>query len=81
MVTEISYHKKSTIDAEISFLSEQEWRQELEVLLDDLIDEDGKIKRATDLNSDAGVAWQKVRILSLERCSSVLSLHRYLDAP
>ncbi|KII94798.1 hypothetical protein PLICRDRAFT_86263 [Plicaturopsis crispa FD-325 SS-3] len=60
VVTEIAYHSKKTIDADVSFLSEDEWKQELEVLLDDLIDEDGRLKRATDLKSDAGVAWQKV---------------------
>ncbi len=60
VVTEIAYHKKSTIDADISFLSEEEWRQELAVLLQDLVDEDGNVKRITDLKSDAGVAWQKV---------------------
>lgn len=60
VVTELAFHKKSTIDADISFLSELEWRQELEVLLHDLVDEGGGIKRITDLKSDAGVAWQKV---------------------
>lgn len=60
VVTEIAYHLKRTIDADVSFLSEAEWRQELEVLLDDLIDEDGNVKRSTDMRSDAGVAWSKV---------------------
>ncbi|KAJ3510297.1 hypothetical protein NLJ89_g4757 [Agrocybe chaxingu] len=60
VVTEIAYHKKSTIDADISFLSEAEWRQELGVLIHDLVDEDGNIKRSTDIKSDAGIAWQKV---------------------
>lgn len=60
VVTEIAYHKKSTVDADISFLSEEEWRQELAVLLHDLVDQDGNVKRITDLKSDAGVAWQKV---------------------
>ncbi|KAF8812373.1 hypothetical protein BYT27DRAFT_7087741 [Phlegmacium glaucopus] len=60
VVTELAYHEKNTIDADISFLSELEWRQELGVLLQDLVDEDGNIKRITDLKSDAGVAWQKV---------------------
>jgi len=64
VVTELAFHKKSTIDADISFLSELEWRQELEVLLHDLVDEGGGIKRLTDLKSDAGVAWQKVRFIS-----------------
>ena len=30
------------------------------MLVDDLIDEDGNVKRSTDLRSDAGVAWSKV---------------------
>lgn len=60
VVTEIAYHKKKTIDGDVSFLSEEEWRDELKVLVDDLIDEDGNIKRSTDLRSDAGIAWSKV---------------------
>jgi hypothetical protein len=56
----LAYHNKQTIDADVSFLSEAEWRAELGVLLHDLVDEDGNIKRSTDLKSDAGVAWQKV---------------------
>ncbi|EMD41186.1 hypothetical protein CERSUDRAFT_91948 [Gelatoporia subvermispora B] len=60
VITEISYHDKTSIDANVSFLSEKEWRQELGLLLGDLIDESGTIKRVTDLRSDAGVAWQKV---------------------
>ncbi|VDC06880.1 unnamed protein product [Peniophora sp. CBMAI 1063] len=59
-VTEIAYHNKKTIEADIAFLSEKEWMEELNVLLDDLIDEDGTVKRSTNLNSDAGVAWSKV---------------------
>ncbi|THH33781.1 hypothetical protein EUX98_g424 [Antrodiella citrinella] len=60
VVTEIGYHVKKTIDGDVSFLSEKEWRDELAVLLDDLVDEDGNLKRSTDLRSDAGVAWSKV---------------------
>lgn len=59
VVTEIAYHKKKTIDGDVSFLTEQEWRDELAVLRDDLIDEEGHIKRSTDLRSDAGIAWSK----------------------
>ena len=44
----------------MSFLTEQEWRDELKVLLDDLVDQDGVLKRSTDLRSDAGIAWSKV---------------------
>ena len=65
MVTEIAYHTKKTIDADVSFISEGEWKQELEVLLDDLVDEDGNLKRSTDMRSDAGVAWSKVTRLPL----------------
>ncbi|KAF9006452.1 hypothetical protein BDQ17DRAFT_284172 [Cyathus striatus] len=60
VVTEISYHGKNSIDADVSFLSEQEWRQELGVLMHDLLDEDGNVKRSSDLKSDAGIAWSKV---------------------
>jgi hypothetical protein len=66
VVTEIAYHTKKTIDADVSFLSEAEWKQELEVLLDDLVDEDGNLKRSTDMRSDAGVAWSKVTSGPLE---------------
>ncbi|KAJ2931653.1 hypothetical protein H1R20_g5445, partial [Candolleomyces eurysporus] len=60
VVTEIAYHDKRTINGDISFLSAEEWKQELEVLRHDLVDEDGTIKRTTDLKSDAGIAWSKV---------------------
>ncbi|KAF8076309.1 hypothetical protein FPV67DRAFT_1664591 [Lyophyllum atratum] len=60
VVTELAYHNKPTIDADVSFLSETEWREELAILLKDLVDEDGNVKRSTDLKSDAGIAWQKV---------------------
>jgi hypothetical protein len=60
VVTEIAYHDKPTIDADVSFLTLGEWKEELEVLLDDLVDEDGNVRRATDLRSEAGVAWHKV---------------------
>ncbi|KAJ8086531.1 hypothetical protein PM082_005354 [Marasmius tenuissimus] len=60
VVTEISYHDKSTVDADVSFLSADEWKQELGVLLHDLVDEDGSLKRINDLKSDSGVAWHKV---------------------
>ena len=59
MVTEVAYHDKPTIDADVSFLSLEEWKEELKVLLEDLIDEDGNLRRATDLRSEAGIAWDK----------------------
>ncbi|KAJ7937120.1 hypothetical protein B0H13DRAFT_2226534 [Mycena leptocephala] len=61
VVTEIAHHKKKTIDADVSFLSADEWKSELEILLGDLVEEDGTLKRSSDLKSgDAGVAWSKV---------------------
>ncbi|KIK36397.1 hypothetical protein CY34DRAFT_26339 [Suillus luteus UH-Slu-Lm8-n1] len=62
VVTEITYHAARTINADVSFLSEAEWRAELAVLLNDLVDEDGNFKctTSTDLRSDSGVAWHKV---------------------
>lgn len=60
VVTEISYHTDKNIAADVSFLTEKEWREELQLLLEDLVDEDGTLKRTTDLRSEAGVAWHKV---------------------
>lgn len=60
VVTEIAYHSKPTIEADVSFLTETEWKEELGILIDDLVDEDGHLRRLTDLKSDAGIAWSKV---------------------
>ncbi|KAG1806924.1 uncharacterized protein HD556DRAFT_1325273 [Suillus plorans] len=60
VVTEISYHTASTINADVLFLSEAEWREELIVLLDDIKAEGGNLKRTTDLHGDIEVAWHKV---------------------
>ncbi|KAF7302064.1 hypothetical protein MIND_00773100 [Mycena indigotica] len=60
VVTEIAYHTKPTIDADVSFLSRDEWKAELEILLSDLVEDNGSLKPTTDLKSDAGVAWLKV---------------------
>ena len=62
VVTEIGYHDKNTIAAEVEFLELSEWKAELEILVYDLVDEEGKLKRLSDLRSDSGVAWHKVRI-------------------
>ncbi len=65
-VTEIAYHKRSTIDADIEFLTRDEWHTELSVLLDDLSDDEGNLKRLSDMRNDAGVAWHKVRMNRLQ---------------
>ena len=41
-----------------------EWKEELEVLLEDLIGDNGCVRRANELRSDAGIAWQKVKHLT-----------------
>src|ERR1700733_7370954 len=60
VVTEISYHAKKTIDADVSFLSEADWRSELKLLVEDLVDEDGNVKSVKNLQNEAGIAWSKV---------------------
>lgn len=63
----MSYLKKSIIDTKISVLSEQERRHEIDLPTANLTDEDGKAKRATDLNNNASVAWQTACRQSLRR--------------
>ncbi|KAJ1303225.1 hypothetical protein OPQ81_011423 [Rhizoctonia solani] len=60
VVTEIGYHDQNSIVAEVEFLARPEWEAELGILLDDLVEENGKLKRLTDLRTDAGVAWAKM---------------------
>ncbi|PVF97245.1 hypothetical protein CPB86DRAFT_786050 [Serendipita vermifera] len=62
-VTEISYHDQSTIDAEIEFLSSEEWKAELHVLLQDIQDDDGQVKQISDMRGESGIAWHKVHTL------------------
>lgn len=73
VVTEIGHHDKNTIAAEVEFLALSEWKAELEILVDDLVDEEGKLKRLSDLRSDSGVAWHKVRAQSNLDLSNVRS--------
>jgi hypothetical protein len=81
VVTEISYHNKKTIDADVSFLTSDDWRQELVVLLDDLLDEDGNVKSA---NSEAGIAWSKASQFSSKcdvqlTCDKVHAVYPSID--
>eukprot|EP00698_Gefionella_okellyi_P025647 TRINITY_DN9456_c0_g2_i1.p1 TRINITY_DN9456_c0_g2~~TRINITY_DN9456_c0_g2_i1.p1 ORF type:complete len:1253 (-),score=282.11 TRINITY_DN9456_c0_g2_i1:1602-5360(-) len=52
-------------EAEIHFLSEAEWLQELKLLLTDVIDENGRITvstdRSPDMRTEAGVAYAKIK--------------------
>ncbi|KAG8979124.1 hypothetical protein FRC05_009334 [Tulasnella sp. 425] len=60
VVTEIAYKPGRSIEGDVSFLSREEWKAELQILLEDLHDENGKVKAPTDMKSEAGVAWSKV---------------------
>ncbi|XP_070574602.1 myosin-2 heavy chain-like isoform X2 [Ptychodera flava] len=57
----INNESSSRYEAEIEFLSKKEWDDELKLLLNDLIDADGKVKSRPDPKSDAGIAYCKVR--------------------
>ncbi|KAL1795846.1 hypothetical protein ACET3X_006070 [Alternaria dauci] len=64
VVTEISWN--SSIDssskyrAEIEFISQADWENEVTVLLREFLSENGTLSReAQDPNSDAGIAWAK----------------------
>ncbi|KAG9018995.1 hypothetical protein FRB90_007375 [Tulasnella sp. 427] len=61
VVTEIAYKPGRSIEGGVSFLGRDEWKAELQILLEDLHDEDGKVKAPTDMKSEAGVAWSKAR--------------------
>jgi hypothetical protein len=58
-VTEIGYHNNPTIDATIIFLSADEWKAELAVLLKDLMDGTGP-SSADPQGEAAQIAWSKV---------------------
>ncbi|KAF5315698.1 hypothetical protein D9611_005009 [Ephemerocybe angulata] len=74
VVTKISHHKKQKICAEITFISEKEWMQELEVLLKDLAkdentacigdvrtDKPAQTKKAGEkLSKEVEIAWKKI---------------------
>jgi hypothetical protein len=60
VVTEIRHHKHEHISAQVDFLSRPQWKEELTLLLEDLRDDDGTIRRMSDLRNEAGVAWHKV---------------------
>jgi hypothetical protein len=79
-VTEIAYHKRNTIDADIEFLTKEEWLTELDVLLADLMDEEGNLKHASGMRNDAGVAWHKVRKKQRAVNNNDSTLHRSMPS-
>jgi hypothetical protein len=66
VVTEIRYHNfadKRHISAEVSFLTLEEWKDELNVLLKDL--QEGRPRRESDLDGEAAIAYSKVNRTSI----------------
>ncbi|XP_066288368.1 uncharacterized protein [Branchiostoma lanceolatum] len=62
VVVEVSNNDKNkNYEAQVEFLSRKEWDDELRLLLTDLIGEDGKAKRKPDPQSEAGIAWSKIK--------------------
>jgi hypothetical protein len=56
VITEVSYHDESVIRGEVEFLSETEWREELGILLRDLVNHDGAQTPGTgDLTEQFGL--------------------------
>ncbi|KAI8519739.1 hypothetical protein Bbelb_029960 [Branchiostoma belcheri] len=62
VVVEVSNNDRNkNYEADVEFLSRKEWDDELRLLLTDLIGEDGKAKRKPDPQSEAGIAWSKIK--------------------
>ncbi|KAJ8086529.1 hypothetical protein PM082_005352 [Marasmius tenuissimus] len=63
VVTEIGYREKPGIEAEIEFLTEDEWRNEINVLRDDLgrMSTSAHRKLKLDQNTPADIAWHKLQ--------------------
>ena len=61
VVTELSYNYETiAYRAEIEFITADEWRKELIILFNDLIDDNGKVSRESTTNdSDAAEAYAK----------------------
>lgn len=68
MVTEISYKTGSSIEADVEFLTIEEWKADLEPSMKDLRDSstDGQgVVKPGKVESEAGIAWQKVNAIHL----------------
>lgn len=52
VVTEISYKPGPSIEADVSFLTRDEWRDELRILIDDLTENNGGLKKVADSRGD-----------------------------
>ncbi|KAL5424202.1 hypothetical protein PMIN06_005395 [Paraphaeosphaeria minitans] len=66
VVTEISWNSDDDSDrkyrAEIEFIDRADWEKDLKILMQEFLGENGTLARdASDPNTDAGIAWAKVR--------------------
>jgi hypothetical protein len=66
VVTEVSWNcsedPTSKYRAQIEFIAPEDWKKELSILIRDFLTDSGKVCReASDINTDAGVAWTKFR--------------------
>lgn len=85
VVTEISFnYKNDRYRAEIEFISRDEWRKELELLYQELLDANGNVAREATMNEDseAGIAYAKMKAvyphLTREDMSAI-SMGRLMD--
>ncbi|KAL5022560.1 hypothetical protein ScPMuIL_001715 [Solemya velum] len=81
----VANNKNMNYEADIEFLTRKEWYDELRLLLNDLTGPDGKVRsRAPDPNSEAGVAYSKIksvygRVEPFEVLSHINLVTRWLD--
>jgi GTPase SAR1 family protein len=66
VVTELSWNysedPSSKYRAQIEFITPEDWKKELNIIIRDLLTESEEVCReASDINTDAGVAWAKFR--------------------
>ncbi|TGJ86746.1 hypothetical protein E0Z10_g2034 [Xylaria hypoxylon] len=76
--TEISFNysddPQELYRAEIEFISAEEWIRELQVLFSDLLDGNGQVSRdATKSDSDAGIAYEKVKAVYPKKTREMLA--------
>ncbi|KAL0949749.1 hypothetical protein HGRIS_009787 [Hohenbuehelia grisea] len=60
-ITEVGYHNKPNAEADITFLSRDEWFEEFAVIRQEMLNDDGTMKHISRLDEDADIAWRKSR--------------------
>ncbi|KAI3323344.1 hypothetical protein HD806DRAFT_496329 [Xylariaceae sp. AK1471] len=76
--TEISFNysddPQELYRAEIEFISSEDWIRELQVLFSDLLDGSGQVSReATNTDSDAGIAYAKVKAVYPQKTREMIA--------